>query len=89
MKRILLAGIAGVAMIAQSLNRCADPEQLDVLPRRPGRYPLFDAHPDQHRKREDSCKRAWTFHTGDDSGFFESTPMVIDSVMYFSARNGI
>ena len=30
-------------------------------------------------------KRAWTFHTGDKSGFFESTPLVIDSVMYFSA----
>src|SRR6266498_4456123 len=31
---------------------------------------------------------AWTFHTGDKSGFFESTPLVIDSVMYFSAANG-
>src|SRR5262245_22923429 len=35
-----------------------------------------------------SLKRAWTFHTGDKSGFFESTPLVIDSVMYFSAQNG-
>ena len=34
-------------------------------------------------------KRAWTFHTGDTSGFFESTPLVIDSVMYFCAQNGI
>ncbi len=34
-------------------------------------------------------KRAWTFHTGDKSGFFESTPLVIDSVMYFSAANGV
>ncbi len=33
--------------------------------------------------------RAWTFHTGDTSGFFESTPLVIDSVMYFSAANGV
>lgn len=32
--------------------------------------------------------RAWTFHTGDTSGFFESTPLVIDGVMYFSAQNG-
>ena len=30
-------------------------------------------------------KRAWTFHTGDKSGFFESTPLVIDGVLYFSA----
>ena len=29
--------------------------------------------------------RAWTFHTGDTSGFFESTPLVIDSVMYFAS----
>src|SRR5262245_51829476 len=35
-----------------------------------------------------SLKRAWTFHTGDKSGFFESTPLVIDSVMYFAAQNG-
>jgi glucose dehydrogenase len=32
--------------------------------------------------------RVWTFHTGDKSGFFESTPLVIDSVMYFAAGNG-
>jgi glucose dehydrogenase len=35
-----------------------------------------------------SLTRAWTFHTGDKSGFFESTPLVIDSVMYFAAGNG-
>lgn len=32
-----------------------------------------------------NMKRAWTFHTGDKSGFFESTPLVIDSVMYFAS----
>src|SRR4051812_22329154 len=32
-------------------------------------------------------KRAWTFHTG--SGRFASAPMVVDSVMYFSAPNGV
>jgi quinoprotein glucose dehydrogenase len=30
-------------------------------------------------------QRAWTFHTGDTSGFFESTPIVVDSVMYFAS----
>ena len=35
-----------------------------------------------------TLKRAWTFHTGDKSGFFESTPVVVDSVMYFAAGNG-
>jgi len=32
-------------------------------------------------------KRAWTFHT--QSGRFSGAPMVIDSVMYFSANNGV
>jgi quinoprotein glucose dehydrogenase len=32
-------------------------------------------------------RRAWTFHTG--SGRFASAPMVIDSVVYFSAPNGV
>jgi glucose dehydrogenase len=34
-------------------------------------------------------ERAWTFHTGDRSGFFESTPLVIDGVMYLSGQNGV
>src|SRR6266545_2922917 len=34
-----------------------------------------------------TLKRAWTFHTG--SGRFASSPMVVDSVMYFSAPNGV
>ena len=34
-------------------------------------------------------ERAWTFHTGDKSGFFESTPLVIDGTMYVSAQNGV
>ena len=36
-----------------------------------------------------NLKRAWTFHTGDSSGFFESGLIVIDGVMYFSAQNGV
>ena len=35
-----------------------------------------------------TLKRAWTFHTGDKTGFFESTPLVVDGVMYFAAGNG-
>jgi quinoprotein glucose dehydrogenase len=34
-----------------------------------------------------TVKRGWTFHTG--SGRFASAPMVVDSVMYFSAPNGV
>ena len=34
-------------------------------------------------------QQAWVFHTGDKSGFFESTPLVIDGVMYLAAQNGV
>ena len=36
-----------------------------------------------------NLERAWTFHTGDKSGFFESGLLVVDGVMYFSAPNGV
>ena len=36
-----------------------------------------------------TLQRAWTFHTGDKTGFFESTPLVIGDVMYVSAQNGV
>jgi glucose dehydrogenase len=34
-------------------------------------------------------ERVWTFHTGDKSGFFESTPLIVDGTMYLSAQNGV
>src|ERR671922_1143486 len=34
-------------------------------------------------------QRVWTFNTGDKSGFFESTPLVIGDTMYLSAQNGV
>src|SRR5438093_3073985 len=36
-----------------------------------------------------TLQRAWTFHTGDKTGFFESTPLVVSDVMYVSAQNGV
>jgi glucose dehydrogenase len=36
-----------------------------------------------------SLQQAWTFHTGDKSGFFESTPLVVDGTMYITAQNGV
>ena len=36
-----------------------------------------------------TLRRAWTFRTGHTSGTFETTPLVIDSVMYFTAPNGV
>lgn len=29
--------------------------------------------------------RAWTFNTGDSSGFFESTPLMVDDMLYFAS----
>jgi quinoprotein glucose dehydrogenase len=34
-------------------------------------------------------QRAWTFNTGDKSGFFESTPLVVGDTLYVSAQNGV
>ena len=34
-------------------------------------------------------QHAWTFRTGDKTGFFESTPLVIGDTMYLSAQNGV
>lgn len=36
-----------------------------------------------------NLQKAWTFHTGDKSGFFESTPLVVDGTMYVTAQNGV
>jgi quinoprotein glucose dehydrogenase len=36
-----------------------------------------------------SLQRVWTFNTGDKTGFFESTPLVVDGVLYVSAQNGV
>ena len=36
-----------------------------------------------------TLQRAWTFNTGDKSGFFESTPLIVDGMMYVSAQNGV
>jgi quinoprotein glucose dehydrogenase len=36
-----------------------------------------------------SLERAWTFNTGNRSGFFEPTPLVIDNVLYFSSQSAI
>ena len=36
-----------------------------------------------------SLQKTWTFHTGDKTGFFESTPLVVDGTMYVTAQNGV
>jgi glucose dehydrogenase len=36
-----------------------------------------------------TLKPAWTFRTGDKTGFFESTPIVIDGTMFLTAQNGV
>jgi quinoprotein glucose dehydrogenase len=36
-----------------------------------------------------TLQRAWTFNTGDKTGFFESTPLIVDGTMYLSAQNGV
>ena len=36
-----------------------------------------------------NLRRAWVFRTGHTSGTFETTPLVIDGVMYITAPNGV
>jgi glucose dehydrogenase len=34
-------------------------------------------------------ERAWTVHTGDTGGFFSSSPLVVDNIVYFTSSSGI
>ena len=36
-----------------------------------------------------NLERGWTFHTGNFSGFFEPTPIVVDNVLYFSSQSAV
>ena len=67
-------------------RRSAGRTELDVSVRRSGRHALFDAEPDQHANVRDPEARV---DVQDRSGRFASAPMVVDSVMYFSAPNGV
>ena len=42
-----------------------------------------------HTGNVKSLQQAWTFRTGDKTGFFESTPLVVDGTMYVTAQNGV
>src|SRR6188474_3127911 len=33
--------------------------------------------------------RAWVVHTGDTGGFFSSSPLAIDNIVYFTSASGI
>jgi glucose dehydrogenase len=36
-----------------------------------------------------TLERAWTVHTGDTGGFFSSSPLVIDNLLYFTSSSGV
>jgi quinoprotein glucose dehydrogenase len=42
-----------------------------------------------HAGNVQNLERAWTFHTGNDSGFFEATPLVVGGVLYFSSQDAV
>ena len=82
MKRIILAGAIAVACSSASRPR----RQKDwVYYGQDQGATRFSTLAQITTANVANLKRAWTFHTGDKSGFFESTPLVIDSVMYFAA----
>src|SRR5688572_15798292 len=84
MKHILLIALVGVAATAatRAQNNWAHVGQ------DPGhtKYSTLDQINTSNVSR---LQRVWTFHTGDMSGFFESTPLVIGDTLYLSAQNGV
>ena len=78
-----MAALAGVALLAQ--NAPAGRDWPYHLGDQGGTR--FSALTQINVSNVATLKRAWTFHTG--SGRFAGSPMVIDSVMYFSAPNGV
>src|SRR5262249_22768728 len=89
MKRVFatLVGLtlfAGVVAISQSLSQAGKDW---VYPGGDQGGSRFSTLTQINTNNVTRLKRAWTFHTG--SGRFASAPMVVDSVMYFSAPNGV
>ena len=88
MKQILMivggAALTGAVSIAQIVNQAGRD-----WPYHPGDQggTRFSTLTQINVANVSTLKRAWTFHTG--SGRFASSPMVIDSVMYFSAPDGV
>src|SRR6476619_4062267 len=85
MKKLLIAAAAGTVLWSSSLS---GQNNWASFGQDPGGT-KFSTLAQINTSNVKDLKRAWTFHTGDKSGFFESTPLVIDSVMYFSAQNGL
>jgi quinoprotein glucose dehydrogenase len=83
MKRIIL-----VALVAVMVGLTVHAQNVTHVAQDPGhsKYSTLDQI---NTGNVAKLQRAWTFHTGDKSGFFESTPLVIDDTMYVSAQNGV
>jgi len=85
MKKLLIAAAAGTVLWSSSLS---GQNNWASFGQDPGGT-KFSTLTQITTSNVKDLKRAWTFHTGDKSGFFESTPLVVDSVLYFSAANGV
>ena len=83
MKRILVIAIVVVASISASAQ-----QNWVHVGQDPGhtKYSTLDQI---NTSNVAKLQRVWTFNTGDKSGFFESTPLVIGDAMYLSAQNGV
>jgi glucose dehydrogenase len=79
------ATLAGVVTLAQNANRAAGRDWPYHLGDQGGTR--FSTLNQINVSNVATLKRVWTFHTG--SGRFAGSPMVVDSVMYFSAPNGV
>ncbi|HEX8032062.1 MAG TPA: PQQ-dependent dehydrogenase, methanol/ethanol family, partial [Vicinamibacterales bacterium] len=83
MKRIvyaaLVAAVAGVAAPGAQSNWVTVGQDAGAT-----KYSTLDQINTSNVK---NLQLAWTFHTGDKTGFFESTPVVVDGTMYVTAQN--
>src|SRR4029453_12415540 len=85
MKKLLIVVVTGIVLLSSALS---GQNNWVSFGQDPGGT-TFSSLPQINTSNVKDLKRTWTFHTGDKSGFFESTPLIVDSVLYFSAANGV
>ena len=93
---ILAAGLAGQSGVVGQGAPAAQAVQDAAMPGRDWSYHGGDPGGSRYSTLSQinaenvrNLRRAWVFRTGHTSGTFETTPLVIDGVMYITAPNGV
>jgi glucose dehydrogenase len=83
---LICVGVAGVVSLAQNAS-APEAGRNWASPQADGGGTRFSTLTQINTANVQQLKRAWTFRTG--SGRFANAPMIVDSIMYFSAPNGV